>query len=53
MCSKWLEECESQDWSEYITPSYEEAGFVKGTVVEEDNIKAKISIKSIPGKDYA
>lgn len=46
MCSKWLEEIESEDWTESITPSYEEIEDAStGNFVQEDDIKTKISVK--------
>ena len=46
LCSKWLEIIDENNWSEFITPSYddiEDNG--KGNFVHETEIKSKISLK--------
>lgn len=51
MCSKWLEEIESEDWSEYITPIYAESYDIASVdYVQEIDTKTKVSVKPLKQK---
>lgn len=48
MCSKWLEEIDSEDWTEYITPTYAESYDVGDfDCVQETDTKTRVSIRPL------
>lgn len=52
-CSKWLEVIESDNWNDYITPTYDEAENINSTKhTPENEIKSKIKIKPAVKKKF-